>query len=152
VQCADAQGFGDLAGVGVQHDAWRTRVVERDLDRTPRRHPRTDAQSLEDSLFRGEAGGQTFGLGMSVATFTVSEKPLDDPGVTREREAKAIDVNEIDADSGRGHYSTVTVLARLRGRSTLRPSPRAIVYAKICNGTTSTIGVKSGSVAGTLST
>ena len=37
-----------------------------------------------------------------------------------------IDVNEIDADSGRGHYSTVTVLARLRGRSTLRPSPRAM--------------------------
>ena len=46
-------------------------------------------------------------------------------------------------------YSTVTLLARLRGLSTSLPSVTAAWYARICSGTESRIGSSSGSFLGT---
>ena len=44
-------------------------------------------------------------------------------------------------------YSTVTLLARLRGWSTSQPRRTAMWYASSCSGTTITIGVSSSGVA-----
>ena len=88
--------------------------------------PRPDAEGLEDRLLRGKTGRQTLGSIVRVAALTVGEESLGHSGTTLERGAKAGDVDQVDADAFGGHYSTVTVLARLRGRSTLRPSPRAM--------------------------
>ena len=46
-------------------------------------------------------------------------------------------------------YSTVTVFARLRGRSTSRPRRRAISCANSCSGTIASSGCRAGSIRGT---
>jgi len=136
----------------VQEHAGCAHVVGRHFNRTPRRRANANLEGLEDRLFRRESSGESLGARASVALFGVREESLDETGMALERQAKSRNVHEIDANALRGHYSTVTVLAKLRGRSMLRPSPFATEYAKICNGMMSTMGENIGSVAGTRNT
>ncbi|MDX6483489.1 MAG: hypothetical protein QOE95_1260, partial [Gaiellaceae bacterium] len=53
------------------------------------------------------------------------------------------------APPSRRLYSTVTVLARFRGWSTLRPRRRAIRYASSCSGTTASAACRKAGVRGT---
>lgn len=81
------------------------------------------AESLDHCLLGGEprrqmpAGPGTTGR---VREFPLTEDPLGQTGAPTERRLDSIDLDQVDADSTiSGHrlhgYSTVTVLARLRG-------------------------------------
>ena len=126
--------------------------VTTDLNRAPRGGAHAAAQGLEYRLLRGEARRESFGLGVGVGAFGVGEESLRETRVTLERQREAGHVHDVHAHAHGRHYSTVTVLARLRGRSTLRPRLRAMAYAKIWSGTMSTMGVNICSVAGTRNT
>src|ERR1019366_4356891 len=140
---------GEFGGRAVQHH--RRRATRRALhfDRLPGHRAGADAQGFHDRLFDGEARGESFGLAAGVALFALGEESIDDSWSAPENDLKSRHVDDVDADTDCGHYSTVTVLARFRGRSTLRPSPRATAEANICKETTPTIGVNIGSVCGT---
>lgn len=126
MKVTNALTLGDLTRVFVQHDARSTRRIERDFDRAPGGDARANAQRFQHRFLGGKARGQTLGLGVGVSSFSVGEESIEDARTALYDEAKTININNVDADPGRDHYSTVTVLARLRGRSTLRPSPRAM--------------------------
>ena len=68
------------------------------------------------------------GAGGRVGALAVGEDPLGQPRPALERALEPLDVEEVDADAahGGGSYSTVTVLARLRGWSTFSPRSRAM--------------------------
>ena len=136
----------------MQHHAGRARVVGRHFNGTPRRRANAHLEGLEYRFLRRESRGESLGARASVALFAGGKESLDETGMALERQSKARDVDEVDANAPRTHYSTVTVLARLRGRSILRPSPFATEYAKSCKGITSTMGENIGSVAGTRNT
>ena len=58
--------------------------------------------------------------------FGSREQPLQEPRSAMQYRAESIDVNGIDANAGcalvfGARHSTVTVLAKLRGRSTSKP-------------------------------
>ncbi len=75
------------------------------------------------------------------------------PGRSREGAGQVPACRVVARPVKRPRYSTVTVLARLRGWSTSLPSQTAISYARSCNGTTVTSGSTSGGTsAGTVST
>src|SRR5580658_7454397 len=126
MQGRDAQRLRELAGRRVQQHARRPGVVEGHLDRTPGSRPHPDAKGLHHCLFGGKAGSEALGPSARVALLLLREETIRDTRMSLEREPKSRDVNDVDADAHRRHYSTVTVLARLRGRSTFLPSPRAM--------------------------
>ncbi len=152
VQDSDARRSSEFKGRCVEHHARRTRVIGRHFYGTPRRRADANPERLQHGLFRGEARREPFGLSVGVTAFAVGEEAFGEPRVTFESQRKSSDVHEVDSDVLCRHYSTVTVFAKLRGRSMLRPSPLAMAYAKSCKGTTSTMGENIGSVAGTRST
>ncbi len=152
MQRRDTSRGRELGRRRMQDDARGATRCTRYFDRAPGSSPYPHAKRFQHRFLRGEARGQSFGTILRVSALAFGEEAIDDSRVTLQRSRKARDVNEVDANAASRHYSTVTVLARLRGRSTLRPRPRAIVYAKSCSGTTSTMGLKSGSVAGTRNT
>ena len=152
VQDFDARRSSEFEGRCVEHHTWRTRVIGRHFYGTPRRRAEADPERLQHGLFRGETRREPFGLSAGVSAFAVGEEAFGEPRVAFKSQPKASDVHEIDTNILGRHYSTVTVFAKLRGRSMLRPSPLAMAYAKSCKGTTSTMGENIGSVAGTRST
>ncbi len=126
VQGLDARGPSEFEGWRVQEHARRTRVVRRHFYGTPRRRADPNTKRLQNGFLRGEARRESFGSRLRVTTFTVSEETLREAGVALQRQGESRDVHDVDADITCRHYSTVTVFAKLRGRSMLRPSPRAI--------------------------
>ena len=73
-----------------------------------------------------------------VRALALGEEPERQPGPPFERPLQAVDLEQVQADAhapslacsgvvARGRYSTVTVLARLRGWSTFSPRSRAIL-------------------------
>src|ERR1019366_3179219 len=138
-----------------------------------------DAEGLHGGLLGGKAGrkprdGVVGGPGVAALAFR--EQPVDEVRPTGQHQAEPIAVHGVDAHAHepprchrRGHkplcrrlgecghrrgtavdrHSTVTTLARLRGRSTSWPWRRASEKANSCRGTTSTIGANRYSVSGT---
>lgn len=152
MELLDPAAFGQNQGLTVQRQGWRPTLVATHLDRVPRCRTHATAQGLQDGLLGGEAGGESFGPTTRVTTLLEGEEPGRECGTALQGQRESSDVDDVNPHPDSRHYSTVTVLARLRGRSTLRPSPRAIEYASICKGTTSIMGLNIGSVAGTRNT
>lgn len=126
VQCTHAGGASDFGCGRVQQHARSADVIGRHFDGTPRRRANADSKCLEHRFFRGKTRRESFGTSLGVSTFALGKESFRETRVAFERQGKTRDVHEINANVPRRHYSTVTVLAKLRGRSMFRPSPRAM--------------------------
>src|SRR4051794_17753228 len=103
-----------------------------DLARTQHVHP----QRLAHRLLGAEPDGEVLrrpARRRRVRALAVGEQAVGQPGAPFERPFETVDLQEGEADHGVGGggrapllYSTVTVLARLRGWSTFSPRRRAI--------------------------
>src|SRR5579862_592467 len=122
-------------------------VRAHDLDVVPREGPDAATECLHGRLLGGEARGEALNVSGRLGALPVGEQARGDRRVSPERGAEARDVDGVDPHAGDQGHSTVTVLARLRGRSTSLPSLRASEYASSWSGTTSTTGARTGSGA-----
>jgi hypothetical protein len=93
------------------------------FDLMPRNDP--SPKELTNRLFRREAGGQVNhrrAPGPAVRDLGWGEQSLFKTGVAGDRPLEPPDLHQIETDQSSAHrYSTVTVLARLRGWSTFSP-------------------------------
>ncbi len=126
VQRLDVGGAYELVRRAVQHHVRGAGFVAHHLDAAPRRRTDAGTDALQHRLLGREARGQPLRSGAGVATLALGEQPLDETGTALEDPSEARHVHQVHADAEGRHYSTVTVLARLRGRSTFRPRPRAM--------------------------
>ncbi len=87
------------------------------LDLVPRQNP--SPEELANRLLGCETSGEVklrSAPGPAIRPFGRSEKPLFEAGVTGKSCPEPLDFHQIETDEGSIHvYSTVTVLARLRG-------------------------------------
>ena len=88
------------------------------------RRAESNTEGLPGGFFGREASGEALGSLRALGLLTLAKKPRNEPRATLQDNSEALHVYEVEADADRSH-STVTVLARLRGRSTLRPLARA---------------------------
>ncbi len=117
----DAAPAGQGGGATVQPQPWRIAIAAGDLDLAQRQ--RSAAQRLQRGLLGGEASREMASRPMlraCIGQLAVREQPFGEPGPAFERPLEPSDLEQIDPDPG-GHYSTVTVFARLRGWSTFSP-------------------------------
>ncbi len=61
-----------------------------------------------------------------VGALALGEQAIGQTGTAGQGQLQALDLEQVEADGDDGPYSTVTVLARLRGWSTFSPRRRAI--------------------------
>jgi hypothetical protein len=110
---------GPLARAAAQAHTGRLVTAAGHLDLA--RRPGLERQRLGDRLLRAEPGGEVHrgaGTRLRVRTLAGREQAVLQIGPARQSALQPVDLEEVDAD-----HSTVTVLARLRGWSTLRPAP-----------------------------
>lgn len=126
VQGLDARGPREFEGRRVEEHTRRTGVVRRHFNGMPRRRADADAKRLQYRFLRSKSRRESFRSRLGIAALAVSEETLRETRMAFQRQRESRDVDEIDTNVSCRHYSTVTVFAKLRGRSMLRPSPRAI--------------------------
>ena len=133
-------GAGQRGGRAVQHAARARSAVapvpgaRHDLDVGQREGAQADAERLHDGLLGREAGRQALGRGpsnrpASARSASVKSRAAK-PGpagqhAAEPRHVDGVDTHADDAAAKTAAHSTVTVLARLRGRSTSCPCRRA---------------------------
>ena len=130
---AGALGAGQLGGRAVQHEEGRVAGGAgaggpAHLDVGQREGADAGAERLHDRLLGCEARRQALGhVGRAggVGLLGLGEAARREARTAVEQPAEARHVDRVDADADDGAHSTVTVLARLRGRSGSCPCSRA---------------------------
>ena len=160
----DAEGLGPGPGVAGEHDSRGTARLLAHADVLP-----APAPIAAERLDRGLAGGEAAGAALGRARESQYARSRGEDAARRRVPGRA------PAPSSRSHrcrppgrgrsrgqtsrggsclarYSTVTLLARFLGWSTLQRAPLATWYANSWRGTDTTTGEKSSAVVGTRST
>lgn len=124
-----ADGLRKFSRPAMQSEDWLAVLGGLNLNIVEGHAAKPNTECLHRGLLGGEASGESLNGTTStknVAPLGTGKETLEQSGASKDYFAKPIDVNGIDANAGRAfavgvRHSTVTVLARLRGRSTSKP-------------------------------